>query len=62
MNNDLDNIPNKTPVNNMVAKRQVGCINYKLKIKGSADGKLLFHQKNKAQSYNLTKIDSTIGK
>ena len=44
----------------MAAERQVGRINYELKIRGSKGLKAASSSKVKAQSYELVELDSTI--
>ena len=59
LNIDPD-ILDKAPINNMAAERQVGRINYELKIRGSKGLKAASSSKVKAQSYELVELDSTI--
>ena len=53
-------ILDKAPINNMTAERQVGRINYELKIRGSKGLKVASSSNVKAQSYELVEPDSTI--
>ena len=53
-------ILDKVSINNMAAERQVGRINYELKIRGSKGLKAASSSKVKAQSYELVELDSTI--
>ena len=53
-------ILDKVSINNMTAERQVGRINYELKIRGSKGLKAASSSKVKAQSYELVELDSTI--
>ena len=59
LNIDPD-ILDKAPVNNMAAERQVGRINYEMKIRGSKRLKAASSSNVKAQSYELVELDSTI--
>ena len=59
LNIDPD-ILDKAPINNMAAERQVGRINYELKIRGSKGLKAASSSNVKAQSYDLVELDSTI--
>ena len=53
-------ILDKVSINNMAAERQVGRINYELKIRGSKGLKAASSSKVKAQSYEFVELDSTI--
>ena len=53
-------ILDKVSINNMAAERQVGRINYDVKIRGSKGLKATSSSKAKAQSYELVQLDSTI--
>ena len=53
-------ILDKVSINNMAAERQVGRINYELKIRGCKGLKAASSSKVKAQSYELVELDSTI--
>ena len=59
LNIDPD-ILDKAQINNMAAERQVGRINYELKIRGSKGLKVASSSNVKAQSYELVELDSTI--
>ena len=59
LNIDPD-IIDKSSINNMAAERQVGHINYELKIRGSKGLKAASLSNVKAQSYELVELDSTI--
>ena len=59
LNIDPD-IIDKAPINSMAAERQVGHINYELKIRGSKGLKAASLSNVKSQSYELVELDSTI--
>ena len=59
LNIDPD-IIDKAPINNRAAERQVGHINYELKIRGSKGLKAASLSNVKSQSYELVELDSTI--
>ena len=59
LNIDPD-IIDKAPINNMAAERQVGHINYELKIRRSKGLKAASLSNVKSQSYELVELDSTI--
>ena len=58
LNIDTD-ILHKAPIN-MAAEKQVGCINYELKVRGSKGLKAASSSNVKTQSYELIELDSTI--